>query len=86
MKDNAHFLSAPAVADRLGIGHDKVLAFIRYGSLPAIDVSLTPGKGRPRYRISEEAIEQFLADRRVGKPRCKCKRRRKTKKHIIKYL
>ncbi len=81
-----HFLSAPAVADRLGIDHDKVLTFIRDGSLPAIDVSLAPGKGRPRYRIDLIDLEQFLADRRVAKPRGKSKRRRKTAKHIVKYL
>ncbi|MFA9477115.1 helix-turn-helix domain-containing protein [Phycisphaerales bacterium AB-hyl4] len=55
----ARYLSPPAYAKLLGCNVSKVLAWIGDGQLEAIDVSTRPGIGRPRWRISSEAIERF---------------------------
>lgn len=56
-------LTVAEVAERLGINTTKVGKFIAAGSLRAVDVSYTPGKGKPRWRISIEALAEFEASR-----------------------
>jgi excisionase family DNA binding protein len=56
----------PEVAKELGVEPSKIIAWIRQGELRAINVATRP-TGRPRYRIDEEAIEEFL-HRRATKP------------------
>jgi hypothetical protein len=60
------FLTPPKLAARWQVKPSKVIAWIRSGELDAIDVSTRPGIGRPRYRISTEAIELFEARRAAG--------------------
>lgn len=55
----------PAIAKRYGVDPHKVAHWIRVGELSAIDVSTTPG-GRPRYRVSPEALAAFEAKRSAG--------------------
>lgn len=50
-----------AVAKLLGISEDAVLALIASGRLAAINVGL--GTKRPRWRITADALETFLAAR-----------------------
>ncbi len=64
MTTRAHTVSV--VAGRLGISIEQTYALIRSRALEAFDVSLKPGVGRPSYRVSEEAIDQFLVARRAG--------------------
>lgn len=54
------------LAAYLGIGLDKVLAWIRTGKIAAIDVGGVPGK--PRYKVTPEALEAFLISRKVIVP------------------
>lgn len=56
-------LTVAEVAERLGINTTKVGKFIGDGSLRAIDVSYEPHKGKPRWRISIEALADFEAAR-----------------------
>lgn len=70
-------LTVAEVAERLGINTSKVGKFISDGSLRAIDVSYTPGKGKPRWRISIEALADFEAAR-SNTPAPAPKTRRKT--------
>lgn len=51
------------VAAYLGIGLDKVLAWIHSGKIRAVDVGGVPGK--PRFKITPEALEAFLESRKV---------------------
>lgn len=65
MSDQA-FLTPPELGRRWGVNPAKVIGWIRSGELDAIDLSSRPGIGRPRYRISTEAIELFESRRAAG--------------------
>lgn len=55
--------SPPDIAKRYGVNVRKVLDWIRDESLHAIDVSYHPGVGKPRWRITPEALAEFEASR-----------------------
>ena len=79
-------LSPPEVARRLGVSHEKILTWIRYGELAAIEVSTRRG-GRPRYRIDIADLAVFEQRRSVagateGGPR----RRRRPVGDIIEFF
>jgi excisionase family DNA binding protein len=59
-------LTPPQVARLLAVKADKVLAWIGAGELAAVDVR-SPGATRPRWRITQEALDGFLA-RRSARP------------------
>jgi excisionase family DNA binding protein len=71
-------LTPPAIAERLGVKPDKVLIWIRTGELVATNLA-TSTAGRPRFRISREALADFLHRREVLPPR-RAKRRQKQKR------
>lgn len=76
----AAYLTVRQVADRLALAKaDTVLRLIRAGALPAVNVSA--GAGRPTWRISPEALGEFLAAHRaVPVPNTPRRRRRKAVK------
>lgn len=73
----ARMLTPPEVGKRLGVNAEKVLGWIRSGELRAVDVSIRHGSGRPRWRISEADLEDFLRARSAA-PIPKKSRRRST--------
>lgn len=52
----------PEVAKILKVSRDKILAWIRIGDLKAFNTSKAK---RPRYRISKDAVEDFMEERQV---------------------
>ena len=62
-----NWLTPPQIAERLAIGSDKVLTWIRNGELRAVNVAERIS-GRPRWRISESAFEEFLKSRESSPP------------------
>lgn len=68
-------LTPPAVARAYGVNVGKVLAWIRSGELRAVNLASRPG-GRPRWRISADAIAQFEARRLAVAPRPRRRRNR----------
>ena len=58
-----NYHTPPAVARRLGVAPEKVLQLIRTGEIVAHDLATRRG-GRPRWRISDEALDAFLESRR----------------------
>ncbi|MEX0884991.1 MAG: helix-turn-helix domain-containing protein [Phycisphaeraceae bacterium] len=48
-----------SLAKLYGVNQSKILAWIHAGQLEALDVSAEPGRGRPRWRISPEAVRRF---------------------------
>lgn len=57
--------TVPEVAERLKLSTDAVLALVHAGKLAASNVGL--GTQRPRWRITAEALDQFLAERSAPK-------------------
>ena len=53
------YSSVSDVAKRYTVGAHTVLAWIRNGDLKAIDVSRVGSMGRPRYKITEQALAEF---------------------------
>ena len=72
------YLTPPQIAEQLGVAHEKILNFIRTGELRAIDLSSCRGS-RPRWHISREDLESFLA-RRAATPSPAPKRKKKKAK------
>ena len=78
------FYSVKQVAELLSIRTRSVRALLKSGDLVGIDVSLQPG-GRPRYRISQDDLDNFLLRRahQAAPPR---KRRRKKRPLVKQYF
>jgi excisionase family DNA binding protein len=76
----AAFLSVSQVAARLQVSSDTVLGWIRSGGLRAIDVTASGNGMRRHFRITEEALQEFLGSREVRcspSPRAAPARRRR---------
>lgn len=72
------------VAKRLSVQDEVVLAHIRSGRLAAVNVGL--GSRRPRWRISIEALERFLATRSSANQTLAARPRRKRKEAVTEYF
>jgi len=66
----------PEVAARYGVKPSKILGWIRSGELAAMNLA-TSLSGRPRFRITAEALAEFEARRTVApvvKPKARPRR------------
>ncbi|MCL4205750.1 MAG: helix-turn-helix domain-containing protein [Pirellulaceae bacterium] len=70
------YLTAQETARLLRVRQAKVIRWLRSGELAGADLSERPGRGRARWRISKEAIEQFLRARQPAPPAKRAARRR----------
>jgi excisionase family DNA binding protein len=52
-------LSVKDLCDRYGITEHTVLGWIRSGELRAVNVGRAPGKIKPRWRITQDALDDF---------------------------
>lgn len=71
------------LTERYGVGEHTVLGWIRRGELRAIDVSRCRG-GRPRWRISAEALAAFEIARTQAPPAPRA-RRKKQPPEVIQF-
>lgn len=78
MTDPPRYITPPQYAEQLGVSPDKVRAWCASGAIRAIDVSEHPGVGRPRWRISPDAIAEW-EEGRTAKPKTKPRRRARRK-------
>ena len=69
--------------ERFGVGEHTVLGWIHRGELRAIDVSRNQG-GRPKWRVTPEALEAFEL-RRTPNPPQPATRRRRTDTSVIEF-
>ncbi|MCX4697019.1 helix-turn-helix domain-containing protein [Streptomyces sp. NBC_01373] len=60
------YLTTGEVAIRIGGTPQHVRELIKSGRLAAIDIA--KGDGRPRFRVSEESLADFLRDAAVRTP------------------
>ena len=75
----ANHLNTRDAAERLSVTPDQIVALIRSGRLPAVNV----GVGRkPRWRISEDDLETFLAAASY-RPKTAARRARKVKQQDV---
>ena len=82
LNTDQEFFKVPEIAKLFGIDQQKVLRWIAYGHLNAIDVSLNQSQ-RPRWRIHRKELAAFL--RRSSKPHPKTTRRRKPDPDVIEF-
>lgn len=81
---NTQFHTVADVAVILDSTADQVVALIHAGYLPALNIAANPG--RPRWRISQEQLDTFIASR-SAKPTQAQTRRRKTKQpEVIQFF
>ena len=59
-------LTVADLCDKVGVTEHTVLTWIRSGELPAVNVGRRPGAGKPRWRVSPEALAQFVQTRGTG--------------------
>lgn len=66
----------PEVGKLLKIAPESVIAMVRRGELLGFDVA-SPGSSRPRFRITEAALADFVARREIKTPPPTVRRKRK---------
>ena len=72
------YFSAAAVAEILSVPVDKVRDLVANGSITGVNVALNGGGIRPRWRISQEALDQFIAGRQSNQPVATPRKKRET--------
>jgi excisionase family DNA binding protein len=77
-------LSVRDLCERYGVSEHTVLAWINSGEMQAINVSRRGGAKKPRWRISEGAIEAFEVARTAA-PTQPRKRRKARPPDVIKF-
>ncbi len=70
------WFTPPQIAEQLGVNVDRVRGWIYAGELEAVNVADSPK--RPRWRISQDAYDEFLTSRTAVQKRATPKRRSKT--------
>lgn len=80
------WLTPPEYASARGVKPDKVLGWIRSGSLRAVNFAAKTS-GRPRWRISPEAIAEFeLVRTNPGRAAVPQRQKRKPVKGLIEFF
>lgn len=75
----SEFLTTRQVAEMLSVDIGKVGDWLAAGDLVSVNVAKVSGGIRPRWRISRQALETFLAARQTHKPESAPRRRREAK-------
>lgn len=70
-------LSVRDLCDRYGVGEHTVLGWIRSGELRAINVGRKQGAKKPRWRITEEALQAWELLRTPPPPLPRAPRRKR---------
>ena len=70
-------LSVRDVCERYGVGEHTVLGWIRSGELRAVNVARRLGANKPRWRITQQALEAFELLRMPAPPPPKAPRRKR---------
>jgi excisionase family DNA binding protein len=78
-------LTVKAVAARYGVTQHTVLAWVRDGSLRAVNVGRRVGAKRPSWRIAPEALAEFEARRVPGPARGRARRRPRARDYVEFY-
>ena len=71
--------------DRYGVREHTVLHWIQSGQLKALNVGVDPGKKKPRWRVTDAALEAFELARSTTPPATKVRRRRQ-QAEIVEFI
>ena len=82
---NSPYLTVREVEEALSLCNKAVLRLINSGALVSSDISLRPGTGRPRWRILQTSLDDFLRDR-THQPATKRRRRRRRDSDVIQFF
>lgn len=82
-KPEIQVFSVPSVAAALGTNVNKIRTFIHSGQLKAINLSSGP---RPRWRITADALNEFLELRSAKTPRVPSTRRRHSSAKVEEFF
>jgi transposase len=77
--------TARQLAERYGVSIHTILAWIREGSLAAVNIARHEGAKRPRWRISEQAVELFELRRQATPRPPRARARRKQPEGVIEF-
>jgi excisionase family DNA binding protein len=70
-------LSVRDLVERYGVGEHTVLAWIASGQLRAMNVGRRPGTKKPRWRITQQALDQFELARTATPPPPRARRKKR---------
>ena len=84
MPVTSRYLSPPEIARQRGVDVKKIIAWIHTGELRAVNFATTTS-GRPRWKISPEALAAFEAARSAG-PQPRVTRRRRKDPLVHEYF
>jgi len=82
----SQWLTLSQIAASRQVKQQFLSAEIRAGRLRAVDVSSNPGSGRPRWRISPEALAAWEASRTCSPPEPRTRRRRRKDPALVEYF
>jgi transposase len=71
--------SVKQIQERYGVSQGTALHWIATGQLKALNLGRDLGKQRARYRITQNALDEFEATRTIAVPQTTTPRRRRTK-------
>jgi hypothetical protein len=57
-----------SLQDRYGVSEETVLHWIRTGQLKALNVGQSPGAKKPRWRVTQAALDAFELARTQAEP------------------
>lgn len=80
---NRRGLTPPEVASLYGVEPAKVIAWIRSGELPAINLATRADAKRPRYRIREADLDVFEQVRLAKRPPRSTRRPRRSTERVF---
>ena len=83
MTDRAH--TVREVAERYAVTGHTVLRWINSGELRAINVGRLPGSKKPRWRVTQEALEVFEIGRMPSPPTPRTRRRRAADNDVVEF-
>lgn len=70
-------LTVDEAAERLSITPRQVVALMKQGKLPWVNVSAKKSTSKPRRRVAEYDVNAFIEARRVAPPPATTRRRRR---------